>query len=155
MHFWHARFPVKLYQNKTYPDYSSTTTAPSSNFALSKPHLMSQRMHAFGEIIAFDHQPLKRACQRILLNVSFTFSKHCWKYLLLSANFAETIYFHQILLNLSFAESSLVRTVRTVLLNETSHESEESRDVHAALASWRVLGSRCSASTLCASSTLF
>ena len=40
-------------------------------------------------------------------------------------------------------------------VNETSHESEESRDVRAALASWRVLGSGCSASTLCASSTLF
>ena len=40
-------------------------------------------------------------------------------------------------------------------VNKTSHESEESRDVRAALASWRVLGSGCSASTLCASSTLF
>ena len=28
VHFWHVRFPVKLYQNKTYPDYSSTTTGP-------------------------------------------------------------------------------------------------------------------------------
>ena len=44
---------------------------------------------------------------------------------------------------------------RTAHLNETSHESEESRDVRAALASWRVLGSGCSASTLCASCTLF
>ena len=39
-------------------------------------------------------------------------------------------------------------------LNETSHESEEFCDVRAALASWRVFGSGCSASTLCASSTL-
>ena len=39
---------------------------------------------------------------------------------------------------------------RLDVLNETSHESEESRDVRAALASWRVLGSGCSASTLCA-----
>ena len=35
-------------------------------------------------------------------------------------------------------------------LHETSHESEESRDVCTALASWQVLGSRCSTSTLCA-----